>query len=147
MMKSILSAALLAGSAAAAPLADAELEEWRATRASYDYTGIAQAYADYMIAHGRDVYGAKHTPLFVTGMDRKTGRQYVRLGGMPLESKNEERGYRTRGDPFSEDWPDVESMLEEAPALERSRFFRDGLCENKVLMRGGPRLLVLLPSP
>ena len=66
---------LLAASASAAPLNSPELEAWRPTRASYDYNGIARAYADYMIANGRDVYGAKHTPLFITGMDRKTGKK------------------------------------------------------------------------
>lgn len=28
-----------------------------------------------MIEHGRDTYGAKHTPLFVTAMDRETGKK------------------------------------------------------------------------
>lgn len=40
-----------------------------------DYLAIARAYADYMIEHGRDTYGPKHTPLFVTGIDRATGRR------------------------------------------------------------------------
>jgi len=64
---------LIAGPLTAAPLGGPGLDAWRTTRASGDYTAIARAYADYMIAHGRDVYGKKHTPLFVTGMDRKTG--------------------------------------------------------------------------
>jgi hypothetical protein len=59
--------------ATAVPLSLPELEVWRNTRASNDYVGIARAYADYMIAHGRDVYGGKQTPLFVTGLDRRTG--------------------------------------------------------------------------
>ena len=74
-VKHLLFTLLLAATATAAPLAGPELEAWRATQASYDYTGIARAYADYMIAHGRDDYGAKHTPLFVTGMDRHTGEK------------------------------------------------------------------------
>lgn len=40
-----------------------------------DYLAIAQAYADFMIEHGRDIYGEQHTPLFVTGLDRKTGKK------------------------------------------------------------------------
>jgi hypothetical protein len=71
----ILFTFLLAGTATAGPLAGPELEAWQTTRASYNYNGIAQAYADYMIAHGRDVYGAKQSPLFVTGMDRHTGKK------------------------------------------------------------------------
>ena len=71
----LLLIALLTGSATAEPLSGPELEAWNKVRTSYDYTGIARTYADYMIAHGRDVYGAKHTPLFVTGMDRHTGKK------------------------------------------------------------------------
>ncbi len=50
-------------------------DAWKTTLAAYDYVAIARAYADYMIQYGRDTYGPKHTPLFVTGMDRKTGRR------------------------------------------------------------------------
>lgn len=53
------------GNAAAEP----SLEETRG------YSALAQAYVDYMIEHGRDTYGAKHTPLFVTGMDRGKGKR------------------------------------------------------------------------
>ena len=54
MIKPILFTFLLAGTAAVAPLTGPELEAWKATRASNDYAGIARAYADYMIDHGRD---------------------------------------------------------------------------------------------
>ena len=57
------------------PLTPEQQEAWRKTLAAYDYVGIARAYADFMIEHGRDVYGPKHTPLFVTGMDRHTGKR------------------------------------------------------------------------
>jgi len=57
------------------PLTQAERQVWRDTLAAYDYVGIARAYADFMIKHGRDTYGPKHTPLFVTGMDRHTGKK------------------------------------------------------------------------
>jgi len=49
-------------------------QQWREVLANYDYIAIARAYADYMIEHGRDVYGKEHTPLFVTGMDRHRGK-------------------------------------------------------------------------
>jgi len=55
------------------PLNAKEQREWLKVLKSYDYTAIAAAYADYMIEHGRDVYG-KPSPLFVTGIDRHTGK-------------------------------------------------------------------------
>ena len=50
-------------------------DAWKKSLAAYDYVMIARAYADYMIDHGRDTYGPKHSPLFVTGIDRKTGKR------------------------------------------------------------------------
>jgi hypothetical protein len=58
----------------AQPLTAEQRQPLRAMQQAYDYSAIARAYADYMIEHGRDVYGKKKTPLFVTGMDRKTGK-------------------------------------------------------------------------
>ena len=58
----------------AAPLKRERRQPWREVLADYDYVAIARAYADYMIEHGRDRYGKEHTPLFVTGMDRHTGK-------------------------------------------------------------------------
>ena len=52
-----------------------QLQGWKKTLAANDYLGVAKAYADYMIEHGRDVYGKRHTPLFVTGMNRYTGKK------------------------------------------------------------------------
>ena len=59
----------------------------------------------------------------MSGMDRKTGRKYIRSGKLPSESKKKERDYRTREDPFLEDWPRVRAMLKEAPALEGKALF------------------------
>jgi len=39
-----------------------------------DYLAIVKAYADAMIKDGRDVYGAKHSPLFASALDRHTMR-------------------------------------------------------------------------
>lgn len=58
----------------AEPLSTDERAALAKMQSEYDYVAIAQAYADYMIEHGRDTYGPKHTPLFVTGMDRMTGK-------------------------------------------------------------------------
>ena len=41
---------------------------------------------------------------------RKTAARYERLGKLPSELK-EPRQYRTRADPFTEDWEQVEQML------------------------------------
>ncbi len=59
----------------------------------------------------------------MSGMDRKTGRKYVRSGRLPSESGNGERDYRTREDPFAEDWPRICEMLRDAPALEGKALF------------------------
>jgi len=51
------------------------------------------------------------------GMDRKTGRKYLRAGKLPSDMKKP-RNWRTRSDPFEADWPDIEAKLVEAPELE-----------------------------
>ena len=54
---------------------------------------------------------------------RKTVAKYERLGKLPSELKKEARDYRTRQDPFAEDWPELERMLENAPSLEAKTLF------------------------
>ena len=56
------------------------------------------------------------------GMDRKTARKYVRAGKLPSELR-QPHTWRTRADPFAEDWPRVVTMLEEAPELEARTLF------------------------
>jgi hypothetical protein len=68
-------ATLVAGCIMAAPLSAAELEARNPTRSSDDFIHVARTYADFMIEHGRDTCGEKHTPLFVTGMDRTSGKK------------------------------------------------------------------------
>jgi hypothetical protein len=48
---------------------------------------------------------------------RKTVAKYERLGQLPSELKKP-RQYRTRADPFADDWSEIEQMLETAPELE-----------------------------
>jgi len=60
---------------------------------------------------------------------RKTVAKYERLGRLPSECKAPRR-YRTRPDPFTEDWPTIEQMLEEAPNLEAKALF-EWLCEQR----------------
>ena len=58
---------------------------------------------------------------------RKTAAKYERLGKLPSEL-NQPRRYRTRLNPFEEDWPTVKAMLEDAPSLEAKALF-EWLCE------------------
>jgi transposase len=60
------------------------------------------------------------------GMSERTARKYERLGKLPSEMR-ERRGYRTRPDPFGEDWPWVEQELERDPALQGVTLFGE-LC-------------------
>jgi len=56
------------------------------------------------------------------GMDRKTACKYVRAGQLPSELRKPHT-WRTREDPFAEDWPTLAAMLEEAPELEARTLF------------------------
>jgi len=58
------------------------------------------------------------------GMDRKTGRKYVRMGKLP-SALRQRRTWRTRPDPFAEDWEEIEVRLSEAPELEALALFED----------------------
>jgi len=56
------------------------------------------------------------------GMDRKTARKYIKEGKLPSQLKNA-RQWRTREDPFAEDWEDIAKMLKDAPELEAKALF------------------------
>ena len=58
---------------------------------------------------------------------RKTVARYERLGQLPSELK-QPRQYRTRVDPFADDWSQVAQMLSDAPELEAKTLF-EWLCE------------------
>jgi len=60
---------------------------------------------------------------------RKTVRKYEKLGKLPNKLKKP-RTYRTREDPFEEEWGQVEAMLKDAPELEAKTLF-EWLCEEK----------------
>ena len=40
----------------------------------HDYLRVVQDYADAMLTHGHDVYGAERSPLFAEALDRTTMR-------------------------------------------------------------------------
>jgi transposase InsO family protein len=60
---------------------------------------------------------------------RKTVAKYERLGQLPSELK-QPRQYRTRADPFAEDWPEIEQLLQATPELEAKTVF-EWLCEQR----------------
>lgn len=66
------------------------------------------------------------------GMDRKTARKYLRSGKLPSEVKQErgERDYRTREDPFAQDWEEIHEKLKDAPTLEGKALFEWLMEEN-----------------
>ena len=58
------------------------------------------------------------------GMDEKTARKYRDLGKLPSEL-TWERNWRTRADPFVDEWEEVRSKLETNPGLEAKTLFED----------------------
>jgi hypothetical protein len=61
------------------------------------------------------------------GMDRKTARKYAAAGKLPSEMSRA-HDWRTRPDPFADDWPELEALLAAQPGLEAKTMF-DLLCE------------------
>lgn len=57
-----------------------------------------------------------------SGMDRKTARKYLKAGKLP-SALEEPRSWRTREDPFEEDWEEVRAQLVDAPELEAKALF------------------------
>jgi hypothetical protein len=63
------------------------------------------------------------------GMDRKTARKYVKAEKLPSEMV-QPRTWRTRPDPFAQDWPAIAARLEAARGLEAKTLF-ELLCEEQ----------------
>ena len=57
-----------------------------------------------------------------SGMHRDTARKHLEAGKLPSEL-NGERTWRTRQDPFADDWGDLRSRLKDAPELEAKTLF------------------------
>ena len=57
-----------------------------------------------------------------SGMDEKTARKYLRTDRLPSETKAE-RDWRTREDPFEEEWDELRWKLELNPGLEAKTLF------------------------
>lgn len=58
------------------------------------------------------------------GMSRNTAAKYVKAGKLPSELKKP-RTWRTREDPFIDDWPQIVQRLKDAPELEAKALFED----------------------
>jgi len=71
--------------------------------------------------------GKIETASVKAGMCRQTGSKYLKLDQLPSELQSE-RSWRTRPDPFAQDWATVSAMLENAPELESQALF-EWLCE------------------
>src|SRR5258708_9638210 len=56
------------------------------------------------------------------GMSERTARKYERAGKLPSQLKRP-RTWRTRPNPFEEDWPWVVEQLERDPALQATTLF------------------------
>jgi len=56
------------------------------------------------------------------GMDEKTARKYIKSGKLPSQEK-QEHNWRTRQDPFEEEWEDIKDKLTVNPGLEAKTIF------------------------
>lgn len=59
-----------------------------------------------------------------SGMDEKTARKYLKLRKLPSEIKGA-HDWRTRKDPFEDQWTEIQSKLELNPGLEAKTIFED----------------------
>jgi len=64
------------------------------------------------------------------GMDRGTASKYLDAGKLPSELRAPTRAYRTRQDPFAEDWPALKARLLDAPELEAKTLFEELLARH-----------------
>ena len=62
----------------------------------------------------------------LASMDLKTARKYRDLNEPP-SNLSKERGWITRKNPFEDDWPEIQTMLEETPGLQVKTIF-EHLC-------------------
>ena len=69
-------------------------------------------------------HGRKGRAAMRSGMNRNTAAKYVKAGRLPSEM-SAPRTWRTRADPFAEDWPAIVAMLRAAPTLEAKTIFED----------------------
>ncbi|MCP4964610.1 MAG: IS21 family transposase [bacterium] len=68
--------------------------------------------------------GQVGTAALRAGMHRNTASKYLKAGKLP-STMREPRDWRTRPDPFAEDWSEMAMRLEDAPELEAKALFED----------------------
>lgn len=71
-----------------------------------------------------DKHGEVGKAALRAGMSPNTARKYNRKGRLPSELQ-EPRDWRTRHDPFEQDWPELRARLADAPELEAGALFED----------------------
>ncbi len=69
-------------------------------------------------------HGHVGTAALRAGMHRNTASKYLKAGKLP-SSMRKLRDWRTRPDPFAEDWAEIAARLEDAPELEAKALFED----------------------
>ncbi|MEW6253331.1 MAG: IS21 family transposase, partial [Planctomycetota bacterium] len=67
-------------------------------------------------------HGRKGVAALKVGIDPKTALKYRKLGKLPSEVKVPHT-WRTRADPFADDWEQVKARLQDAPELEAKALF------------------------
>ena len=69
-------------------------------------------------------HGCAEVAAMRSGMHRNTGRKYLNTNRLPSDLR-QPRSWRTRLDPFEEDWSAIEQRLLDAPELEGRILFED----------------------
>ena len=63
-------------------------------------------------------------------MSRRTAREWLKAGELPSDRKKVRRDWRTRPNPFAEDWAETVKMLEQTPELEAKTLFEHLLTQH-----------------
>ncbi len=58
------------------------------------------------------------------GMSRNTATKYLKTDELPSEQRSP-RSWRTRKDPFEDEWPVIEAQLKQEPGLEAKTIFEE----------------------
>ncbi len=74
-------------------------------------------------------HGHVGTAALRAGMHRNTASKYLKAGELP-STMRKPRDWRTRPDPFAEDWAEMAARLEDAPELEAKALFEDLLARH-----------------
>ena len=81
-------------------------------------------------------HGQVGTAALRAGMHRNTASKYLKAGKLP-SSMRRPRDWRTRPDPFAEDWSEIAARLKETPELEATALFEENLGRDACGLRDG----------